>query len=64
MWRLQGLLAKAAETLAQTMETGTPSVALRAAVAVIEQAYKGAELLDLAERVRALEESEPRRGEL
>src|SRR5437867_3562302 len=53
--RLQGLLAKAAETLDRTMTCGTPAVEARAAVAVIAQAFRGAELLDVAERVAALE---------
>jgi len=37
------------------MACGSPAVELRAAVAVIEQGFRGAELLDLAERVVALE---------
>lgn len=53
--RLQGLQAKAAETLERAMSCSSPAVELRAAVAVFERAYRGAELLDLAERVGALE---------
>jgi hypothetical protein len=45
------------------MAAGSPAVELRAAVAVIEHAFKGAELLDLAERIRALEQSEPGRAD-
>jgi hypothetical protein len=53
--RLQGLLVKATETLERTMSCNSPAIELRAAVAVIEQGFKGAELLDLAERLAALE---------
>jgi len=53
--QLQGLLAKATDTLARTMTCGSPAVETRAALAVIEQAFKGAETLDLLERVEALE---------
>ena len=53
--RLQGVLAKATEALERTMTCGTPATEVRAAVAVIEHAVKGVELLDLAERVDALE---------
>ncbi|SRR6266849_3175917 len=53
--RLQGLLAKAAETLERAMSCGTPATEVRAAIAAFDQAYKGAELLDLAGRVAALE---------
>jgi hypothetical protein len=55
--RLQGLLAKATETLDRTMACGTAGIELRAAVAVFELAYKGGEVIDLAERVAALEEN-------
>ncbi len=53
--RLQGLLAKAAGTLERAMDSGSPAVEVRAAVAAFDLAYRGAELLDLAERVEALE---------
>ena|SRR5207244_10272971 len=55
--RLQGLLSKATETLERAMACGTPTTEVRAAVAVLEHAFKGAELLDLAERVEKLEAS-------
>ena len=53
--RLQSLLAKATETLDRSLTCGSPSVETRAALAVIDQAFKGAELLDLGERLAALE---------
>jgi hypothetical protein len=52
---LQGLLASAAEALERAMTCGTPGVEVRAAGIVIQEAFKGVELLDLAERVAALE---------
>ena len=53
--RLQALLSKATETLERALSCGKPAVELRAAVAAFEQAYKGTELLDLADRIAALE---------
>ena len=53
--RLQGLRSTATETLHRAMTCGTPTTEVRAAVAVIEHGFKGAELVDLAERVAALE---------
>jgi hypothetical protein len=53
--RLQGLLSKAAGTLERAMDSGSPGVEVRAAVAAFDLAYRGAELLDLAERIAALE---------
>jgi hypothetical protein len=53
--RLQGLLSAATETLQRAMTCGTPATEVRAAVSVIEHGFKGAELLDVAERVAALE---------
>ena len=55
--RLQALLARAGDALERAMICGTPSVEVRAAGIVIQEAFKGTELLDLAERVAALEES-------
>jgi hypothetical protein len=54
--RLRALLGEAIETLRRGMTCGTPSVEIRAAVAVIEQVIKGTDVLDLAERVAAVEE--------
>src|SRR5262249_50659245 len=46
---------EAAATLQRTMACQLPAVELRAAVAVFEQALRGAEFVDLIERVTALE---------
>lgn len=54
--RLQGHMAGAVETLARAMTCGTPPVEVRAAVALLDHAFRGAELFDLTERVRALED--------
>ena len=54
--RLHGLLRKAAETLERNLTCGVPVIEVRAAVAVYELAFRGAELIDLAHRVTALEE--------
>ena len=53
--RLQGLLSAATEALERAMTCGTSAVEMRAAVAVIEHAFKGTDLIDLAERVATLE---------
>ena len=52
---LQQTASEAAATLKRNLRCGTPSVEVRAALAVLEQAIKGAELLDLQERIAALE---------
>ena len=55
---LQQAGAEAVTTLRRNMsETTPPAVQVRAAVAILEHAARGVELLDLAERVAALEES-------
>ena len=53
--RLHGLLSTATETLQRAMSCGTPTTEVRAAIAVIEHAFKGTDLIDLADRVAALE---------
>ena len=62
---LQQATSEAATTLRRNLTCGVPSVEIRAAVAVLDQAVKAVELLDLEERVQALEQrtaSEPRQG--
>jgi len=55
---LQQAAAEGVTTLRRNMsETTPPAVQVRAAVAILEHAARGVELLDLAERVAALEES-------
>jgi hypothetical protein len=53
--RLQQVTCEAVEALKRGLTCGTPAVEIRAAGMVLEQALKGGELLDLAERIEALE---------
>jgi hypothetical protein len=55
--RLQGAAGKAVETLERNLTAGKPGDQIRAAVAILEHAYKGAELLDLAERLELVEKT-------
>jgi hypothetical protein len=57
--RLQGLLAKATEAIDRALACGAPAIELRAAVAVFEHAVRGAERLDLEDRIAALERRDP-----
>jgi hypothetical protein len=49
------LCGQAVETLGRNLACGRPTAENRAAVAILEQATRGVELLDLAARVEALE---------
>ncbi len=53
--RLQQSATEAVETLRRNLSCGTPSVEVRAATAILDQAVKAVELFDLAERVEQLE---------
>src|SRR5262249_43562747 len=53
--QLQRASTKAVRTLTRNLRCGNPSVEVRAAATVLELAAKGVELLDLEERVAALE---------
>ena len=53
---LQQATGEAAAALRRNLSCGVPSVEVRSALGIIEQAIKGAELLDLAERIATLEE--------
>ena len=53
---LQQATGDAAAALRRNLACGVPSVEVRSALGIIEQAIKGAELLDLAERIAVLEE--------
>jgi hypothetical protein len=53
--RLQQAATDAVETLRRNLTCGTPSVEVRAATAILDQAVKAVELFDLAERVEHLE---------
>jgi transposase-like protein len=53
--RLQQTATEAVETLRRNLTCGTPSVEVRAATAILEQATRAVELFDIAERVEQLE---------
>ena len=53
--RLQQAAAEAVETLRRNLTCGTPSVEVRAATAILDQAIKAVELFDVVERVEHLE---------
>jgi hypothetical protein len=53
--RLQHAAAAAVDALARNLTCGTPAVEVGAARTVLDQAIKAIELIDLAERVEALE---------
>jgi hypothetical protein len=53
--RLQQTATEAVETLRRNLTCGTPSVEVRAATAILEQAIKAVELFDVVERVEQLE---------
>jgi hypothetical protein len=55
--RLHGTLGAALDTLERLMACGKEAVELGAARTLLEQGFRAAELLDLAERVEALEEA-------
>jgi hypothetical protein len=53
--RLQQAATEAVETLRRNLTCGTPSVEVRAATAILDQAIKAVELFDVVERVEQLE---------
>jgi len=53
---LQNAATEAVEALRRNLMAESPSVQVRAAVAILTQAFRGVELEDLAARVDALEE--------
>jgi transposase-like protein len=57
---LQQASAEAVATLRRNLTAGVPSVEVRAALGIITQAFRGAELLDLAQRIAALEDLQRR----
>ena len=61
--RLQGVTGEAVETLRRNLTCSTSSVEVAAAKFVLEHASKAIELLDLAERIEALEELVTGHGE-
>jgi hypothetical protein len=55
--RLQQATAQAVDALCRNLTCGVPPSEIAAAKAIIDQAIKGVELVDLAERVDALEQA-------
>jgi hypothetical protein len=55
--RLQAVTTKAVDALARNLTCGIPAVEVGAARSVLDQAIKAVELIDLAERVEALEQA-------
>jgi len=53
--RLQQAATEAVETLRRNLTCGTPSVEVRAAATILDQAIKAIELFDVVERVEQLE---------
>jgi hypothetical protein len=53
--RLQAAATEAVETLRRNLTCGTPSVEVKAAATILDQAVKAVELFDLAERIEHLE---------
>jgi hypothetical protein len=53
---LQRVATKAVATLERSLDCENPGVEVRAALGIMEQAFRGLELLDLAERVEQLEQ--------
>lgn len=54
--RLQHAATEAVATLQRNLTSGAPSVEVRAAKAILDQATKAIELMDLVERVEVLEQ--------
>jgi len=55
--RLQQAATQAVDALTRNLTCGTPAVEVGAARSVLDQAIKAVELVDLAERVEALEQA-------
>jgi transposase len=53
--RLQQTATEAVETLRRNLTCGTPSVEVRAATAILDQATRAVELFDVVERLEQLE---------
>jgi hypothetical protein len=60
---LQQATSEAVEALSRNMRCGVPASEIAAAKAVLDFAVKGVELVDLAERVEALEQASERATE-
>jgi hypothetical protein len=55
--RLQAAATRAVDALTRNLSCGTPAVEVGAARTILDQAVKAVELVDLAERIEALEEA-------
>jgi hypothetical protein len=55
--QLQQATGEAVAALRRNLTCGTPAAEIAAAKAIIDQSVKGVELIDLAERVEALEQA-------
>jgi hypothetical protein len=62
--RLQQSAGKAVEALERNLACGNPAHEVRAALGILDQAVKAAELLDLAERLEELERQVAARQEI
>jgi hypothetical protein len=54
---LQRAAIDAVDCLRKNLKSATPSVQVRAAIAILDQAFRGVELVDLAERIETLEQA-------
>jgi hypothetical protein len=61
--QLQRLTHQAVEALQKNLACGKEAVEVSAAFGVLDRAFKGVELVDLAERVKALERQDQERKE-
>jgi hypothetical protein len=55
---LQRAASDAVETLARNLKCGVPAAEISAAKAILDQAFKGMEVIDLAERIEQLERAQ------
>ncbi|WP_439621810.1 hypothetical protein [Gemmata sp.] len=55
--RLQSAAGQAVDALVRNLACGKPGDEIRAAVAILEHGYRGAELLDLADRLAMVEDT-------
>jgi hypothetical protein len=60
---LQQATSEAVETLSRNLQCGVPSSEIAAAKTILDFAVKGVELVDLAERVEALEQASEQAAE-
>lgn len=61
--QIQGASEQAVETLTRNLSCGNPSVEVRAAQIILENTYKGVEILDLGARLEILEAEQEKMNE-